>query len=93
MELKTIFIKENNPEEIENTIQKHLREGWCIHEVNGLGFGASISGTTTGGINKEFVNLGFKQWAPFFITFIRLSEADKEIGNNIQIIADRLSKN
>ena len=93
MELKTIFIKENIPAEIEDTIQKHLREGWCIHEVNGLGFGASISGKADHSVGRELISLGFKQWAPFFITFIRLSEADKEIGNNIQIIADRLSKN
>lgn len=93
MELKTIFIKENNPAEIENTVQKHLREGWCIHEVNGLGFGGSASGKADHSVGREIISLGFKQWAPFFITFIRLSEADKEIGNNIQIIADRLSKN
>lgn len=95
MEIKTEMLTERTCQEITEMIARYMREGWAIHEIMEFDLGGSISGYTS---QKEWsdkkLHLSLsKSRTTTIITFIKLSDEDRRIGDNIKRIADALSKN
>lgn len=96
MEFESEIIIDKTKEEVKNILDRRIAMGWQIHSISW------ISNDMKYGIKSNYNTLfhdisgGGNIWdatTSLAITYMKLSDEDKNIGANIQIIADRLSKN
>ena len=95
MEFETQIIFNKTPEDVQKTLDNRIRMGWQIHSISEISKNmrfsskgsTSYAGTTSTGGSISVTTCSIA------VTYMKLSEADRRIGENIQTIADKLSKN
>lgn len=96
MEFETEIITDKKQEDVQKILNNRIRMGWQIHSISEIsrkmwfsskGHYTSYSGGTSAGgsISETTCSIA--------VTYMKLSEADKKIGETLQIIAENLSKN
>lgn len=91
MEFESEII-DKTTEEVQKILNNRIRMGWQIHSISTLSQGYHSTGHYNSYGGK--ITTGGSIWnGPIVITYMRLSEADKKIGETLQIIAENLSKN
>ena len=95
MEFESEIIIDKTKEEVKNIIDRRIAMGWQIHSISEIS--KKLTYSAKGHFNKTFGDSSESGsiWGAtsLAITYMKLSEEDKNIRANIQAIADRLSKN
>lgn len=95
MEFETEIITDKKQENVQKILNNRIRMGWQIHSISEIS--RDLKFNSKGYNNQTFGNTSASGsiWgiSPIVVTYMKLSEADKKIGETLQIIAENLSKN
>lgn len=96
MEFESEIIEsKKTQEDIQKILDNRIRMGWQIFSISEISKGMGFSSKGYDNQISGKISASGSIWgtSPIVVTYMKLSEADKKIGKNIQDIADRLSKN